>query len=151
MIALRRSGRFDPPSSGTRPDGSTPGIPRLITRFWNDPEPPADVAGLMASWDECEPDFRIETFNDFTAQNYLRARCAPEIAHAFRRAGEPAQRADLFRLARLYNDGGYYIDADDRARGGLRPMSHRVPHSSPIRKILARSATIYSARRRAIP
>jgi tetratricopeptide (TPR) repeat protein len=119
MIALRRSGRFEPPSSGEDAVGRASCIPRLITRFWNDPEPPADVAQLMASWNECEPSFRIETFNDSTALNYLRARCAPVIADAFRRAGEPAQRADLFRLARLQQEGGFFIDADDRARGGL--------------------------------
>jgi tetratricopeptide (TPR) repeat protein len=118
MIALRRSGRFDPPSSrdSNLPTGA---IPKLITRFWNDPEPPADVARLMASWNECEPRFRIETFNDSTALNYLRARCPPQILDAFVRTGEPAQRADLFRLARLHVEGGFYIDADDRARGGL--------------------------------
>ena len=128
MIALRRSGRFDRPSSEGTADGSTPRIPKIITRFWNDPEPPADVARLMASWDECEPDFRIETFNDASAQNYLRARCAPPVAAAFRRTGEPAQRADLFRLARLFNEGGYFIDADDRARGGL--SAHVPPWAS---------------------
>jgi mannosyltransferase OCH1-like enzyme len=41
------------------------------------------------------------------------------VAHAFDQIAEPAQRADLFRLARLFVAGGYFIDADDRARGGL--------------------------------
>lgn len=118
MIALRRSGRFYSPASAESA-GPTPTIPKLITRFWNDPEPPADVARLFASWNECEPCFRIETFNDTTALNYLRARCPPQFADAFVRTGEPAQRADLFRLARLQEEGGFYIDADDRARGGL--------------------------------
>jgi tetratricopeptide (TPR) repeat protein len=127
-IALRRCGRFAPPRSGDFGDGLTPAIPRLITRFWNDPEPPSEVAQLMASWNECEPSFRIETFNDSTALNYLRARCAPQIADAFGRAGEPAQRADLFRLARIHNEGGYFIDADDRARGGL--SAHVPPRAT---------------------
>jgi mannosyltransferase OCH1-like enzyme len=33
---------------------------------------------------------------------------------AFKRAREPAQRADIFRLAYLANHGGFYADADDR-------------------------------------
>jgi tetratricopeptide (TPR) repeat protein len=128
MIALRRAGRFNPLLSEGPPANRPPAIPKLITRFWNDPEPPADVARLMASWDECEPDFKIDAFNDSSAMNYLRARCAPQIAAAFRRASEPAQRADLFRLARLYHEGGFYIDADDRARGGF--SAHVPPEAT---------------------
>jgi mannosyltransferase OCH1-like enzyme len=149
MIALRRSGRFDLPLTEDF-DRPASAIPKLITRFWNDPKPLADVERLMASWNECEPCFRIETFNDATALNYLRARCAPQIADAFGRTGEPAQRADLFRLARLHVEGGFYIDADDAHGAGFRRMFRRGSRFSRIRRTLAPSATMSSARRRVI-
>ena len=38
---------------------------------------------------------------------------------AYRRAREPAQRADIFRLAYLAIHGGFYADADDRCLAGV--------------------------------
>ena len=117
MIALRRLGGFD--LRQVTPQELAPRIPRLITQFWNDRQPPPDVARLMQSWKGFDPGFEIERFDDASALAYLRARCDPSVGRAFSRAGEPAQRADLFRLARLFFEGGYFIDADDRVRGGL--------------------------------
>ena len=116
MVALRRAGRFNRPQV---PRNSAPRIPELITQFWNDPEPPPDVRRLMDSWASSNPGFGIEVFDDVRAFAYLRERLNPIVAGAFNRTIEPAQRADLFRLARLFLDGGYYIDADDLARGSL--------------------------------
>ncbi len=118
MIALRRDGRFDRPNTKQGRDAQA-GIPRLIAQFWNEPEPPADIGRLMTSWRLFHPDFQIDIFNDRTAVAYLRARCGDIVARAFVAAAEAAQRADLFRLGRLLVEGGYYIDADDRARSGL--------------------------------
>jgi tetratricopeptide (TPR) repeat protein len=124
MLALRRTGGFDI-SQGSPQQPSR--IPLLVTQFWNDPEPPHDVILLMSSWDDLEPAFKFERFDDSTAMAYLQQRCEPSVSSAFGRTGEPAQRADLFRLARLFVEGGYFIDADDRARGGF---SSRVPPSA---------------------
>ncbi|MDR3571119.1 MAG: tetratricopeptide repeat protein [Candidatus Pacebacteria bacterium] len=116
MIALRRSGRFDRPLTTL---GGQPRIPRVITQFWNDPEPPADILALMISWTRSDPAFKIDVFDDPRAREFLRGHCNPDVARAFNWAREPAQRADIFRLARLFTVGGYFIDADDRAREGL--------------------------------
>ena len=43
---------------------------------------------------------------------------------AFDRAAEPAMQADIFRLAYLFHEGGYYIDADDRC---IAPISTLDP------------------------
>ena len=116
MIALRRSGRFDRPLPTL---GGHPRIPRVITQFWNDPEPPADIQALMTSWTRSDPAFEIDVFDDARAREFLREHYNPDVARAFNWAREPAQRADIFRLARLFTVGGYFIDADDRAREGL--------------------------------
>jgi tetratricopeptide (TPR) repeat protein len=117
MIALRCAGLLAPRPAvcaETR-------IPRLITQYWNDAVPPPDVREFMQSWAAAEPGFQIEIFDDAAATNELRAHCGAAIVRAFGMATEPAQRADIFRLARLYRVGGFYIDADDRARGGISP------------------------------
>ncbi len=118
MIALRRSGRFDLQPNAV-PHDLPPRIPRNITQFWNDPAPPPDVRDLMNSWKQSDSGFNISIFDQATALAYLRERFDPAVAHAFSRASEPAQQADIFRLARLFLEGGYYIDADDRAREGF--------------------------------
>ena len=124
MIALRRSGQLNLSHAQKY---LTPRIPQLITQFWNDPDPPSDVRRLMNSWKNVDAGFKIEQFDDTTALEYLRACYAPEIARAFSQAREPAQRADVFRLAELFVEGGYFIDADDRAREGL--AEHVPPHA----------------------
>ena len=43
---------------------------------------------------------------------------------AYQRAENPAEKADVFRLAYLYAQGGVYVDADDRC---LAPISSVLP------------------------
>ncbi len=125
MIGLRRAGMLDVRPAAT----ALSALPRSISQYWNDAAPPPDVHALMQSWPSAEPDYEIEIFNDATALAYLRARFGAAVARAFAMAAEPAQRADIFRLARLYREGGFYIDADDRARDGLSP---HVPASATL-------------------
>jgi mannosyltransferase OCH1-like enzyme len=58
-------------------------------------------------------------FSEPLARDYLR-RVDPEALRAFDRARQPAMKADLFRLAYLHHDGGFYVDADDRC---VAPLS----------------------------
>ena len=41
---------------------------------------------------------------------------------AYRRAREPAMKADLFRLALLAREGGVWVDADDRCLRSIEPL-----------------------------
>jgi mannosyltransferase OCH1-like enzyme len=50
-----------------------------------------------------------------------------DTLRAYRRAREPAQRADLIRLAYLAVHGGFYADADDRCRA---PLGSYVPRDA---------------------
>ena len=63
-------------------------------------------------------------FCDAEAQAYLQAHCRPEVLSAYRRSRQPAQKADLFRLAWLQAEGGWYADADDRC---LAPLERVAP------------------------
>jgi mannosyltransferase OCH1-like enzyme len=110
------------PSGEPPVPGSGSPIPHRFCQYWSDPEPPADVAALLESWQRHHPEFDLERFHDRSALAFLQAHCPPVIAHAFRSAAEPAMRADLFRLAWLYRRGGIYVDADDRCHGSLLPL-----------------------------
>ena len=103
---------------------NTPPIPRTITMFWNQPEPPEDVSALMQSWREHNPGFGWRRFNEAEARDYLDAKFPAPVVEAYQRAREIPQKADIFRLALLAAEGGIYADADDRC---LRPLDILLP------------------------
>ncbi len=116
MLALRESGglRY---AAQAEPQAQ---IPKLICQFWDKAEPPADIRSIMASWEAYNPDYQLIRFDLNSAAAFLREHYPAELLGVFSRQLEPAQRADLFRLAWLYKTGGVYIDADDRC---LAPLS----------------------------
>lgn len=113
IIAMRQAGAFADVATVTDPSRVKP-IPRRIIQFWDAVEPPADILQLTRSWSAAHPDFEHVMFNDATAKAFLAAHYNAQVVRAFVRARHPAQRADIFRLAYLTINGGFYIDADDR-------------------------------------
>ena len=120
LLTLREAAKLAPPGQ----DARSPSIPATIVQYWNEAVPPRDIAALMESWRECNPGWRYLRFDDFSARAFLKAHCRPEVLQAYLRAREPAMKADLFRLAYLFAEGGCYADADDRC---LRPLGELVP------------------------
>jgi tetratricopeptide (TPR) repeat protein len=125
--SLRRGGRLDP-----RPEvaGAPLRVPRLIHQYWDMPALPAEVAELMRSWRLENPGWSYRRHDRASARQYLIEHGMPEAARAFAAARQPAQQADLFRLAILLLEGGVYADADDRcvapldeALGGVEFLS----------------------------
>jgi tetratricopeptide (TPR) repeat protein len=122
MIALRQSGAFARPvDHPSDPEGR---IPRRIMQFWDSENLPEDVARLMTSWADRNPDYACHVFHDETARAYLKRRHPAAVLAAYRRAQEAAQKSDIFRLAWLAAEGGVYADADDRAS---RPLGSCIP------------------------
>jgi Glycosyltransferase sugar-binding region containing DXD motif len=117
LLAHRAGGPLDQPAP-------VPGaaIPYRFCQFWTEADPPPDVLALMATWARHHPGAALTRFDDASAQAYLRARFPAFITEAFNAAREPAMRADLFRLAWLYAEGGLYADADDRCHASLAPL-----------------------------
>jgi len=123
MVALRQAGFFS-----ARRDGGG-GIPRRVVQFWDSGTPPEDVAGLMRSWRAHNPGYEHHVFNEVTAHGFLAARFPESVPRAFLRAREPAQKADIFRLAVLAAAGGVYADADDKC---LQPIDSIVPETAEL-------------------
>lgn len=117
LVALRQAGLLE--ASGPAQPAAGPWlIPRCIVQYWDSPRPPADLGALMQSWCDLNSDFEYRLFDDRAARDFLRHQ-APEVLQAYRRSREPAQKADIFRLAWLFEHGGYYVDADDRCLGAI--------------------------------
>lgn len=123
MVALRQAGALDalPDESAAADPGSAP-IPRSIVQFWDREEAPESVANLMRGWADMHPDYRYQRFHYQSAREFLANHHSPEVQYAYQRATHPAQASDIFRLAYLYTEGGFYIDADDRCVGFLSTL-----------------------------
>ncbi|MEN2709168.1 glycosyltransferase family 32 protein [Sphingomonas sp. NPDC092331] len=91
------------------------GIPRNLIRFWHDhSELPDDVAACMFTWERlADHGFAIRTFDDASADRYIRDRHGVREVAAFSRCAHPAMRCDYLRLCVLLTEGGLYVDCDD--------------------------------------
>jgi tetratricopeptide (TPR) repeat protein len=123
IVAMRQAKLLNVPPPGTDRSSST-SIPKVIIQYWDDPEPPEDVTRLMETWRSLNPEYVHQRFNDADAQAFLSQHYEPSVLRAYRRAENPAEKADLFRLAYLYVLGGVYVDADDRC---LAPIGSVLP------------------------
>jgi tetratricopeptide (TPR) repeat protein len=123
MLALRQSGVFDKPPAGTPRGPSGDPIPRKIMQYWDQTALPDGVAALFRTWIQRHPDFEHRRFDHSTARAYLSSHYPDEVLNAYRRARHPAQASDLFRLAYLLREGGFYVDADDRCVGHLSSVA----------------------------
>jgi len=125
LTALRQSGRLGPfpaARAHTVTAAAPPRIPGAFAQYWDDADPPRDLAKLMASWGRLYPRFALRRFSDEQVRAFLGRFHTAEVQTAYRRSREPAQKADIFRLAYLYSHGGYYADADDRLVGDLEEL-----------------------------
>lgn len=122
MYALCLAGVGENARIGNRAKVSA--IPNQIIQFWDSPTPPADIQHFMDSFRGKNPDYEYILFNDDTAKSFLKANFTPDVFAAYLHAREPAQKSDIFRLAYLAKEGGYYTDADDFC---LAPLDGLVP------------------------
>lgn len=124
LLSIRQAGLFD--IKGGFSAASEPMIPQRIFQYWDTPDVPADVLDLMQSWRSAHPEWQYDLFDDAKARSWLAAR-APEALRAYATAREKTQKSDIFRLAVLRYEGGWYADADDRC---LVPLHKLAPASA---------------------
>jgi mannosyltransferase OCH1-like enzyme len=122
MLALRQSGAFGAAGASIDPQVQAR-IPRQIMQYWDQRHPPRDIADLMRTWVETHPGYQYCRFDDTAAREYLTTHFPEAVLNAYQCASHPAQKSDLFRLAYLFREGGWYVDADDRCVGNLSAIS----------------------------
>ena len=98
-------------------------IPLNIVQYWDSPDVPKDIIEISNSWINLNGEYKYIRFSKETAHAYLKIKGMTDVAAALVRANEPAMQADVFRLAYLFQEGGFYADADDRC---LVPLSEWV-------------------------
>ena len=122
MLALRQSGALALTDVAIDPQVQ-PRIPRKLIQYWDQRHPPRDIADLMRTWVETHPGYQYCRFDDTAAREYLIAHYPEAVLNAYHCATHPAQKSDLFRLAYLFREGGWYVDADDRCVGNLSTIA----------------------------
>ena len=89
-----------------------PLIPKRIIQYWDKPEPPSDVSKLIKSWSSI-PGYSHRLADDNFARNFINLHYGKRVLGAYEAASHVAGKADIFRLAWLYEMGGIYADADE--------------------------------------
>jgi hypothetical protein len=116
----RRAGVL-PAQHGLIARGRRPPIPRRIIQYWDQPAPPLDVAAMIESWRGAKGFFH-RLVDHKQARSYLDRHYGGRVLAAYDRATHAAGKADVFRLAWLYQRGGIYADADERLVGQVDQM-----------------------------
>jgi tetratricopeptide (TPR) repeat protein len=119
LVFLRQSGLFAHRTAGNY--GAVT-VPKSIVQFWSAASLPPDLRELTDTWKGQNPDFSYHLFGEAEADQYIAERFPQEVRRAYRRAIEPAQKADIFRLAALFAEGGVYVDIDDRCVAPIKGM-----------------------------
>lgn len=104
--------------AGPPPEDRTGTVPRRIVQYWDAPEPPPAIAGMIASWAGA-PGFEHRLHDRQSARAFLRDTFGERCVQALAMASDAAQEADLLRLAVLARSGGVWADADDVLYGDL--------------------------------
>ena len=135
-IALRRNGRFSGFALPAESSFKSP-IPQQIVQFW-DAGPPPDVVDLMTSWQQMNPQYGWTCFNDPEARRFLAQAFPLSVLQAYNRARQPAQKADIFRLA--YPDRRAAVSMPTRMTVAIRrsAVSCATTQRSPCTRIISR-------------
>jgi tetratricopeptide (TPR) repeat protein len=120
LIAMRGAGCFQAPQPGA--PGQQRVIPARIVQYWSEPRVPAGLAGTMQSWRDQHPDWDYQRFDDQKAREFLSSRHPSGVLSAYQHAVQPAQKAEVFRLAYLAAEGGFYAEPDDRSLASLESI-----------------------------
>jgi mannosyltransferase OCH1-like enzyme len=94
-------------------------IPRLLSQTWKSTRLPPAAARLRDTWIEKNPDFECRLFDDEASRAVI-AEVVPEHVEAYDALPHAVMRADIFRYAVIYRDGGLYADVDMEC---LKPVS----------------------------
>lgn len=93
-------------------------IPRLLSQTWKSDTLPPQADAFRRGWLTHNPDLRHRLFDDAASRTVV-ADVAPEHLQAYDAMPFPVMRADVFRYAVIYRDGGIYADIDMEC---MRPL-----------------------------
>ena len=93
-------------------------LPRILSQTWKTARLPPQAEALRADWARLNPGLELRLYDDDASRAVL-AEVAPQHLAAYDAMPFGVMRADVFRLAVLWRDGGLYADIDMQP---LRPL-----------------------------
>jgi FkbM family methyltransferase len=87
-------------------------IPQVLWQTAKSHNAPADVAKIMSTWSIMNPNLDQRLLDDFEVLSFMMQHFNSSVVKAFKNLPLPAMRADFFRLAVMYHEGGIYADVD---------------------------------------
>ena len=93
-------------------------IPRLLSQTWKSDALPPRADAFRRGWLTHNPDLQYRLFDNAASRTVV-ADVAPEHLDAYDAMPFPVMRADVFRYAVIFRDGGMYADIDMEC---LRPL-----------------------------
>lgn len=95
---------------------------RAIIQYWDNDEVPSEVAELLASVRDLNPDLGHRLFHRADAEEFISANFSSREVAAFGACAVPAMQADYFRYCFAVARGGIWIDADSLCELPLTPL-----------------------------
>ena len=109
-------------------------IPKLITQTWKSAELPPAARPFAESWRRHNPGMTYRLFDDAACAALIQD-AFPEHLEQYQNFPYPVMRADVFRYAVIYRDGGLYADID-------------MECTRPVQDLLAGAETILATEAR---
>lgn len=87
-------------------------IPKKIYQSWKTKELAGEMANIVKKTQEMNPDYSYELFDDKDCYEFILEHFGVNYANAFDILIPGAFKCDFWRYAKLYIDGGVYVDID---------------------------------------
>jgi mannosyltransferase OCH1-like enzyme len=108
-------------------------IPKILAQTWKSADLPTPAAELQRGWRSLNPDFAYRFYDDAQCREVI-AETFPQHLAAYDSLPHSVMRADLFRYAVIYRNGGVYADIDMEC---LRPIGGLLSEASCLLSIEA--------------
>ena len=86
-------------------------IPKIISQTWKSEALPEDLKNLQLGWKKNNPSFDFRFYDDASSRAVV-AEVRSEQLDLYDAMPHPVMRADMFRYAVIFRDGGFYADMD---------------------------------------
>jgi mannosyltransferase OCH1-like enzyme len=96
-------------------------IPRLLCQTWRSATLPEAARRLQAGWRSRNPEFTYRFYDDAACRAVVAA-AFPDYLADYDRLPVPVMRADVFRYAVIFRDGGLYADVDMECLKPIGPV-----------------------------
>lgn len=98
-------------------------IPKIIHQTHKTSTLPKNVATFPKILKDLHPSWEYRFYDD-EACRYFIAKSTPELLHIYDKVRNPIIRSDLFRVAVLFVNGGFYFDTDVFFHSSLDDLLH---------------------------